>query len=284
MSSLSISPIKRFLPTKCPCGWGATPMRTEENQKINGDWCNVTLAKRNESGEIIRDSSYDIKKFKYTQEISTGNLYNRVDKIDISSSGILICIGSLPYMAALMFSNVVKTVYEVCKIAQRALQECISNFATKGIFASASNLFMAFVFEIPSGVLKNVWQIAKSPLYAVGMMFGGAYTAIHPYEGRQWIAKIESAWHNVSYKMGVQYRRTREELHEKGGGVIWELLSGKVCFLGYCMQKRGSISDKVDGQLRFELYKKQEAKIKKEPIKSKGVFEKFKDRLNLWKK
>ncbi len=223
-------------------------------------FCDVLAIRRDDQGDPITSSIGAPLHIQYTQEISTGDLYRRVDDrfhLALKCGGI--SLATLFYAPGLVLVNFLKIVIDLSSFFWRVLPSFIQNLSTKGIVRATANLLMATLWQIPTAISEDIWRIARVPIYALGMISAGLVGLIAPMEGLRWIAKIEFAWHQkTSYQMDLRHRKTDKELCSLRNipNLITEICSGKILFLGYCIQKRGNIEDEVAGMKRFELLKK----------------------------
>lgn len=198
------APQASFLEMTLPNWFAPIPEKTKPDQKILGDWCRVTVHKKNA-----------IRKFHYTQEISTGDLYGMQEDVEFEK----------PYL-----------------IAFNAMRIFIATpFWMLGTMAV--NLIKAVV---GMEVTQSIWRIARSPIYALGMMLASLFTMICPLKGSTWLASIEYEWHQkTSYRRDIRYRLSKKEIRKKilSCRFISDIKEGKVLYLTYCMQKRGNIRE-----------------------------------------
>nr|NGX46450.1 hypothetical protein [Chlamydiota bacterium] len=109
----------------------------------------------------------------------------------------------------------------------------------------------------------NMWRIVRAPLFAVGVMFAAAWGLFSPYEGRKMIGKIEKEWHDgLTFKDDMRMGKDEQFLNKMDdckkysddcGTCFTEIKTGKVFFLGWCMQVRGNIDAKVAGVAKYTL-------------------------------
>jgi len=154
-----------------------------------------------------------------------------------------------------MCANFVKIAIDISSIAWRILPQFGRDFKSKGCLAALGNAILATFWDVPHAVMQDIWRIVRSPFYATGMMFACMYTIVRPFEGRVWIGKIETLWHEgAPHRMDLRYRgkdRSKDLWNQSLKEKIEELLEGKFLFLSYCMLKRGNINDEVAGKPRF---------------------------------
>jgi len=245
----------------CPTLFGPVPTQDEYHPKKHGDWRTVTLLKRDHTGEYVKNDSGTLRKFNFTQEVSTGDLYGIPkphfppdEPFVVAAKAIGMCVITPIYMLGMMIANAIKIVSDMTPIFWRVIPKLIADLNTKGIIGAFGNAFMAVVIEVPTEVVQDIWRICRSPLFAIGMMFACLYAPFSPFEARKWIGKIEKLWHEgTSYNMDVRLDQGKDVDFAK---LFSSALKGKIWFLGYCMQKRGNIADKVAGKDKFELYDK----------------------------
>ncbi|NGX38206.1 MAG: hypothetical protein K1000chlam2_01378 [Chlamydiae bacterium] len=245
------------------CQWMYPPIpeRTTEKQQIAGDWCNITVHKRDLDGNIIKCLGTPIK-FRHTQEISTGNLYGVEEKKtglhkphQIAMQAFRMFLAIPFYALGIMFANAIKIAIDLSAIFWRVIPNLINDLKVKAPLASLGHGIMTVVVEIPTNVMKDMWRIAKSPLYAALMMTAALFTMLSPLEGRKWLGEVEYEWHEkVSYRMDIRHGKTEKEWKELPPAQVFsELKAGKIMFLGYCMLEKGNRNDKRAGRPRYEL-------------------------------
>lgn len=219
----------------------------------NADWKTIDVQKRDSRGKICNTTVGLPQKFQYTLEVSSGDLYGLDGKPDpahvIAIKAFFIFLGSSPYMACLMCANLVKIAIDITSVFWKIIPQMLSDISKKGFFDALGNGCMAVVYEIPKEIVLDVWRICRSPLFTVGLMLACLYTLVSPFEGRKWIGKIETQWHDgISYKMNLNKKTEPEQFYT-------DIALGKVLFFAMCMQKMGNINDKVGGFDKFEIYK-----------------------------
>lgn len=212
----------------------------------NGDWVNT---------KVLKIGSNGTEKWKrYTQELSTGDLYGVPlnEEMCGSSKGdpeppvgiALKCAGifvATPfYMLGVMGVNALKIIVDISSIFWRIIPQFIEEFSTKKCIAAMGNFFMSINWDLPHAIMQDIWRVVRSPLYAGGMALACVYGIVSPYEGRKWISKIEGLWHEASYKMDFRLGMSKKYSLTQ---FISDIAKGKILFLAWCMQKRGNIND-----------------------------------------
>jgi len=210
----------------------------------NSDWREVAVEKLNRYGKPVFALDGSHKTFRYDLEVSTGDLYGLQGDPDpayviaLKSFGVFLL--TPVYMGSVMIANLLKIIGNITSIFWKVIPQMVSDLLQKGVIATLGNAVMAIIFEIPCEIAADLCRICRSPLYAVGMEIASLYGMFSPYEGRKWIGKIESSWHdNLPYYEDV--RSTTLDTFLK------ETFKGKILFLAICMQKMGNINDKVNG-------------------------------------
>lgn len=260
------------------------PELPKYTENPNQGWVDITLMKRDNTGEFIEKDGIPVK-FHRHLETSTGDLYGVIDGDDIDPprkialKAIGIGIGAIPYAAIVMGLNACRIVIDLSAIFWRVIPQFIQHISTKGLLAALGTVYMEITWEIPSQVIADLWAIALSATYAFDMMRAALFTIISPLEGRKWLARIEYNWHDcTSYKHDLRYRAGKDLGFFRA---IKELIRGKILYLGYCMQVRGNMRDSAAGKRRFEVWKQPEAPKKSRPIAIPiSKVEKLKNTLN----
>ncbi len=219
----------------------------------NADWRNVTVEKLNSRGDLCIKDNGSPQTFEYTLEESTGDLYGLQGKPDaphtIAAKSLGIFFITPIYTLGLISANLLKMVADITSIFWKVIPQLIQELSAKGIRAALGNAIMTIVFEIPNEMILDLWRVCRSPLYAVAIEVACLYTMLSPYEGRKWIGKIESQWHDgTPYTKHLQDTPASECVDEV-------LFDGKVLFMAVCMQKMGNIYDKVDKLDKFRVCK-----------------------------
>ena len=256
--------------TSCCLPWSGAPSHVTDLNNIDerdGNWQQVTLTKRDAAGKII-ESGNTSRHFEYLMEAKTGDLYlyeqagsiETKSAIAMKSCGIF--MAALPYGALVMFANLVNMAMDIAKIAWRVLKDFGETWKNKGVFDALFSIVFAVVWEMPKSVLVNMWRIVRAPFYALGVQFAAALGIFSPYEGRRMIGMIEREWHDGltfkdDFRMGKDERFLNAEDCEKYcgdcGTCFTQIKGGTVLFLGWCMQVRGNIHDKVCNVAKFAL-------------------------------
>lgn len=212
---------------------------------FNQDWSRVELRK-----EGLYKVSHDLEK-------STGDLYGLSRNSDtpqkIAWKSAWMCVATPAYALGMIGVALIRMVSHVSSIAIEIIKNLPLNLRQKGHLSTLGTIFFKVAWEAPVGILKEIERIAKAPLFAVGMMCAATYALISPLEGRKWLGKIELEWHeNSSYKKDFRHGRSQEEWDELPlAEMLKEAKDGKILYLGYCMQKRGNINDKQNGNPLF---------------------------------
>lgn len=255
--SLAFMPIKETL---FPNWFVDPPVKSSPSQKISGDWATVYLYKRKEDGKQF---SFDRK---YILEISTGDLYGIPEEeptkpisIAIKCAGIFLATPF--YMLGIMTFHSIVAVVDIASVFWKVIPQLINQLRIKPIVACLGNAYMTVAHELPSKLGADIRRIVRSPFFAIGMLFAAAFGVIYPQEGRKWLGQIEYEWHEgASYRQDIRYRRKYEWSDIYPYAYYCHALEGRIFNLGYCMQKRGNIHDKVQDKLQFSYYKEKEKK------------------------
>jgi hypothetical protein len=146
--------------------------------------------------------------------------------------------------------------YDVAALFLCVLPELIKNVSPKGVWQAFAHFALQVTVEFPLQLASDVWRVARSPLYGLGMMAAAIVAQPCPLEGRKWLGNIEKDWHQgLNYSNDIRYRKSVEEWDDMScSEFFWCLWEGKVLLLAYCMFKRGNINDKVAGMPRYEPY------------------------------
>lgn len=227
----------------CPC---YNNLLAEKDSQLGRDWRQVTLQRRNRDGSELQTRTY-------IEEISTGDLYNSYDSPSfIAQKAFRLLFGIPFYMAAVMCANLVKIITSTVNIIFRVVFEFAKTWNDKGAIEAFATVFYALSWEIPTTLANNIWRIIKAPLYAVALCLATPYALLSPYEGRKWIAKVESSWHEgTDYRNDYCYLTDHTCSEKSRPTMIKGILAGKIYFLALCMQPIGNIKDKVGDLDRF---------------------------------
>ena len=253
--SLTLVSSAPFVEKMLPCWFESIPTKTSDDQKIEGDWCNVTVVKRDDAGHVIK--TVRPIPFTFTQEISTGDLYgigkSRPDSpAIIAFKAVQIFFGIFIYAPGIMLVNLIRIITDTLSIFCRVMKDVGTNYMTKSFASFLGNIGMVLVYEIPSAISEDIWRIARTPIFALGLQAACLFAIISPFEGRKWIAKCELEWHqNVTYRSDLSRVKN---IAEDFGILFSALQEGRILYLANCMQKRGNIKDTVNGKPRFEIY------------------------------
>ena len=234
---------------------GTTFEKTYSSQEAPGDWCTITVKKLDEDGKPLNDLH------RYVMENSTGDLYGMQDKLHgpptrftvaVKSGGI--CLITSFYAVLLVVWEHINLLADLSEIILKAPGNLAKDYQTKGVISALCNMAVVPLCQAACSFAEYVAQVAKAPIFAIGLIFASFYGIFIPFEGMKQISQIESAWHGgATYKSDVRYK--------KGGSYLCTTLfedfksarSGSVLFLGYCMQKRGNIDELIKGKKRFTL-------------------------------
>jgi|GEM_PF-3136487 len=231
---------------------------------LPADWSRVTLVKRNDMGNVI-SSRGEPTRFHYHRENSTDDLYGLQDPkkgIDtasvVSAKAFGIFLAAPIYTLGMMVTSLIRIAINVSAIFWRTVPQFIKNISIKGPVQALANLAMRTFFEFPLEIAKDIWRIIRSPLYGIGMMAASLVALPCPLEGRKWLGKIEKDWHEgLSCNMDIRYGRSQKDLEDLPfSELVSEISNGKIFLLGYCMYKRGNLSEKIAGKPRFEIFEK----------------------------
>lgn len=267
MATLAVSK-SNFFETWYPAWFASIPKKKREGQNISGDWSRVTLFKRDHLGKVITNDSKKPKKFYYHLENSTGTLYGVQQKkkndkpYHIAVKALLIFLNTPFYTELMMGAHLMHLGRDITSFFWRVIPQGIKNIYRKGLIAALGHTFLTILWEIPRAITTDIWRIVRDPIYAFGMMAASFFCIFFPLEGRVWLDRIEREWHEgASYRLDVGYGKSEEELKKMGCARLFsQLMSGKVFFLGYCMQRRGNIEEKIAENPRFEFSKNKTTK------------------------
>ncbi|NGX39073.1 MAG: hypothetical protein KR126chlam1_00393 [Chlamydiae bacterium] len=219
------------------------------------DWCVVKAYK------YTRDGKNNIGLREYHLEKSTEDLYgtrnedNVLDKpYIISLKAVSILVGTFLYAPTVMAANLCKIAVDISSVFWRVLPNLYKDFCTKSPLTALGNAFLSVIYVIPSAIGESLWRIARTPLYALAMIFASGYTIFQPLEGRKWIGKIELDWHQVdsrNWDLRYEYSGPQEDgFWTTCIRWIKKIPEGKILFLAYCMQRQGNLYEKNTNRTR----------------------------------
>jgi len=237
-----------------PFFFGSVSQKKYPTQEIPGDWCHVAVNKLDLKGNPIPEV------FHYVMENSTGDLYGVQEKnlgapsrfiTAIKSTTILAAI--FPYTICMVAWRFINFSADVFEIAMSVPSQFAADYQPKGIVTALTNGIFHPLTELLRSFTENISKVVRSPFYALAMAFAALYGILIPFEGMKLISKVEKAWHNnVSHRSDIRY--------SQGSWLSTTLFedfkaarTGTVFYLGYCMQKRGNLHEKIEGKDRFTL-------------------------------
>jgi hypothetical protein len=247
-----------------PC-WSGAAHQVSDLKDLDmgkGNWQRVTLNKLNSNGELNAHMGTS-RTYTYILDSKTGDLYLDETKATVAMKSYGIFLGAPIYAGLVIMGNLMHIALDVASIAWRVLSEFGETWKSKGALDALLSVVFAVVWEMPKSVALNIWGVVRTPMYAVGVMLAAAWGVVSPYEGRKMVGKIEKEWHDgLTYKddfrMGKddQFLSKMDDCKRYGedcSRCFGEIKAGKVWFLGWCMQVRGNIHDKVGAAAKFTL-------------------------------
>lgn len=251
--SLTVTPQPTFWES-VPFFFGSVPKKAYPTQEVPGDWCHVAMKKLDSEGKPIEEI------FHYVMENSTGDLYGMQEKDHGAPSRLItvlkstaILMGIPLYTICMIAWRPINFLADICELAMKAPSQFTADFQTKGIATALFNGVVQPICEVLPSFAENISRVVIAPLYALAMAFAALYGMIIPFEGMKLISQIEKSWHgNVSHRSDIRYIR-RSWLSTTLCEDFKAARSGTVFYLGYCMQKRGNIHEKIEGKNRFTL-------------------------------
>lgn len=243
---------QNFTSTFCPCWCSAVPQKTLPDQQVSGDWAQVTVQKYRADGTRID------KIYQYHMELSTGDLYgipNMRGELDAKSTVAvkagMMFVATPFYMVGMAVAQLFQAVTAITSIFWKSVPQIKGDYEAKGAMEALANFTFSVVYEIPAKLMHLACRFVLNPFHAGALALACAYTIIKPLEGRVWISKAESAWHEgATYRDDLRYGSP--DIPE-GDDLISHIWAGKIQFLGWCMQKRGNVQDQVSGVSRFRI-------------------------------
>jgi hypothetical protein len=222
----------------------------------NDDWRTITVHKLNSEGQRCEKEKKP-QEFKYTMEVSTGDLYGLKGDPDpryiISLKAVAVFAFTSLWLVGIMTANLIKIAIDVSSIFWKVIPQMLHELYSKGIVSALGNAIMATVYEIPKEICFDIWRICRSPFFALGMEFASLYAIFSPYEGRKWIGKVESIWRDETpYKLNVN-NLDGKKIDKDPFHLFKEIAKGKILFMAICMQKMGNIHDKVGNKNKYEI-------------------------------
>lgn len=239
---------------RVPFFFGSVPQKKYPTQEIPGDWCHVAVKKLNSKGKPIEEV------FHYVMENSTGDLYGMQNQSHRPPSRLIIALksatlfaGVAPYAICMVVWRIINFSADVFEIAVCVPSQFAADYQIKGMVTALSNGVFHPLTDLLHSFAENVTKVVRTPFYAIAMAFAAIYGILIPFEGMKLISRVEKAWHNnVSHRSDIRYIR--------GSWLSTTLCedfklarSGTVFYLGYCMQKRGNLYEKIEGKYRFTL-------------------------------
>lgn len=245
----------------CLPNWFAPVPKQEDN--TTSDWCEVSFTKRDKDATVIYANGKPAV-FTLHLERSTGDLYGRRNhkgqldrphEIAWKSFGIL--VGTSFYAVGGMLCHAAKIIIDITSIFWRYIPQAIHKLWQKGVVLALVDYCFSVCLVVPNEVVKDLWRIVRTPLFALGLMGAAFYGMFSPLEGRKWMARIELEWHE-GYDYHFDPRSRRSDTECKNSTLeqdIQRLADEEFWYLGYCMQKRGNIDEKVvSGKRKWEIY------------------------------
>lgn len=146
-------------------------------------------------------------------DTSTGALYSSKTCLGTYTISLLCVPGTVVHLGAAMLYNALR----IIPVALYILGGCVYE-AWTGKEIYPDDPFR--LIQIPKEVGRSLWNIVRSPFYALGVIFGLVWSLVDPLNGRKVAAGFELAWNH-----GVERKRSywstlgpQKEFAFEGGG------------------------------------------------------------------
>ncbi|HKZ00305.1 MAG TPA: hypothetical protein VJ112_03965 [Rhabdochlamydiaceae bacterium] len=228
-------------------------------------WRRVTAYRLDEKGspetEKVKDPSTGKeitrnKEYSFIEDARTKELYWDEPAFVVSMKCAGIALGTPSYTAMYMAWNLAKLPLDTVAIAGTALEKIGSQLKERKMVDAAATFWKEIVIQLPTQLFTDIWNIVKSPLFALGIEFAAIYGIFDPFRGRALEAKIEQIWqNNVSCKQDFRETQTVDT------GSCWrnfvnDATAAKAFYFAWCFQVRGNSSD----DKRFKIIRAENVK------------------------
>lgn len=201
-------------------------------------WQKVKVYRTNDVGQRVMSRLYDqhTQQFIHTAyhefilNAQTGDLYWGDDAAVVGVKGFFAGLSTPVYILGYIAWHVGKIAYEIL------------TFGSEAYSALAQWNWDELKFgERVSNIAFSIGSIIRAPFYGLQMTFAGLKALFCPFEAREAFAEAEfELHHHIPYDKDLRkVVSLRPTAYER----VWEVLSAEVCYLAYCFQKRGNLSD-----------------------------------------
>ena len=215
-------------------------------------WQRVTAYRFDKDGkpmtETVKDSKTGVeitqkKEYKYIEDVRTKELYWDEPAYVIAMKCMGIILATPLYTVTYMAMNLAKLPLGIVAIAGTTLEKVGSLLKEHKIIDAASTFWKGIIIQLPKQAFTHIWNIVKSPLFALGIEFAAIYGIFDPFRGRAIEAKIEHAWQN-----NVLYKEDLRETQTPDTGSCWrnfvnDVTASQAFYLAWCFQVRGDSND-----------------------------------------
>ena len=188
--------------------------------------------------EITRNKEYT-----YIEDAETKELYWDEPAYVVAMKCAGIALATPLYTVTYMVWNLAKLPLDIVAIVGSAMEKIGSQVKEYKIVDAAATFWKEIVIQLPTQLFTDIWNIVKSPLFALGIEFAAIYGILDPFRGRAIEAKIEQIWqNNVSYKEDFRETKTVDT------GSCWrnfvnDVTAARAFYFAWCFQVRGNSND-----------------------------------------
>ncbi len=97
--------------------------------------------------------------------------------------------------------------------------------------------------EIPATLIETIKKLCAAPFYGLAMIGASAYGLVFPYVGREYVAKVESSWRELSPRADILRQHSEVEFLEAMSTVFRKRQAPYTFYLAHCFQPLGNVRD-----------------------------------------
>lgn len=202
---------------------------------------NVASTEIDASG-VAKTVTRQVTQLIYVEDVKTGEMYVHESQIVVACKCACIAIGLPFYTIGTICWHAVKTPIEIAMTAYETIVQVGRDLAQCKLGESIKTMGLGIVQSVQQ-LGHGVYEIGKSPVFALGCEAAAIYGIFKPYHGRKFEAKIEKAW-----QQGASYKEDLRCIPARPGENCWtafvtDIKKTPAFYLAHCFQVRGNVNE-----------------------------------------
>ena len=217
----------------------------------------VTVEKKDEAGQaktynvihtavgasgVAETVTEQVTQLTYIEDVKTGEMYVDESQFIVACKCACVALGLPFYTIGKICWHVVQTPIRIAMTAYETIVQIGKDLAQCRFGAAIKTMGHGIVQSVQK-LGHGVYEIGKSPVFALGCEAAAIYGIFKPYHGRKFEAKVEKAW-----QQGASYKEDLRLIPARPGEDDWtafvtDIKKTPAFYLAHCFQVRGNVNE-----------------------------------------